>query len=516
MIRDMESQLNNIQSPLIREYMQEAFRCYSIGAYRASVIMSTIGGINDLYAKIQNLSSSNKDISILEEEISHQKAELKPYERCLIEKCATPKIDLLSSNEAKELLRCFDIRNDCAHPSDYNCTPEVARYVFSTMIDILASKPILLGQNHISDIVNTISGDLFFPRINCNEIREIVNSQLSLYSKRLYIPLAKRLVKEIISNQTSNNNKHFFLSYLSDFIPNDFDSIISPLLIDSKNQNHFMIMLYINNQLINYLSHDNIKRLLSIFPNYLFGNIDIGYNSTIKCVLLSKPLSSSLFDDCISSCINFGYEEMDENRCNFWIDIMTQIDPNSHRFFTIIEDYKTNTLNKIVFHCQSFQQIFSICNNDELYHNFIICLSNQIANYDYTISNPATSILMQLDSNFVSHLSDDDIKQLVYSITIGSCGYGRTVKSLFEDLDSKEYFKIYVQKYANVFNINELKLLLSYNITDSSLLKFFKHISHSIPNFLSTAIQILSDYLSSEPYDDWNHCLITNVLNQIK
>lgn len=512
MIRDMESQLNDIKNPQIREYMYEAFECYSIGAYRASVLMSTIGGINDLHIKVKNLSPSNKNIAKLEAEISRLKNELKPYERFLIEKCATPDIDLLCPNEAKALLRCFDIRNDCAHASDFNCTPEVAREVFTTMIDILASKPILLGLNYIPEIVNKISGDLFFPRIDSKEIKDIVYSKMSTFSPKLYLPLARRLVKEIISNQFSNNNnKHFFLSYMANFISREFDKIIEPLLIESNNQNHFMIMLYINNELVNYLSHDNIKRLLVIFPNYLWGNNYYVCNSTIRNVLLSETLNKSIYDQNIAWCVNYGYQNMEEQQCNLWIEIMSKIDKGSSRFLSIIEDYKSNTLNKISFKSQLFQKIFSICDNSELYHNFILELTNSIANADYTISNPATDILKQLDKDFICHLNDDDIKKIVYSIIKGSDGYGRNVIALFENLDTQEYFKVYVQKCVNEFNMDELKLLLSYYATDNSLLKFFNLIFRYVPDFTSTVMQVLTNYLDNEPYDDYNHNVVTNL-----
>lgn len=137
MIRDMELLLNTVYDDEIKSYLREALNCYSAEAYRACVIMSIIGGIHDLHNKLKILAPSNHDIADLEKKVSDSKEKLNPYERLLVDGCARSDIDLLTPSEAKEINRCFDIRNDCAHPSDYNCTAETARYVYSTIIDIL-------------------------------------------------------------------------------------------------------------------------------------------------------------------------------------------------------------------------------------------------------------------------------------------------------------------------------------------------------------------------------------------
>ena len=152
MIRDMELLLNRVYDDEIKSYLHEALNCYSVEAYRACVILSIIGGIHDLHNKLKGLASSNKDIAELEANVSKAKENLMPYERLLVDGCAKSNIDLLSPSEAKELNRCLDIRNDCAHPSGYICTAECARYVYSTIIDILASKPALLGQQYINTL----------------------------------------------------------------------------------------------------------------------------------------------------------------------------------------------------------------------------------------------------------------------------------------------------------------------------------------------------------------------------
>ena len=174
MIRDMELLLNTVYDDEIKSYLREALNCYSAEAYRACVIMSIIGGIHDLHNKLKILAPSNHDIADLEKKVSDSKEKLNPYERLLVDGCARSDIDLLTPSEAKEINRCFDIRNDCAHPSDYNCTAETARYVYSTIIDILLDdttrKYISLDDKNQYLIMGRKSTNLFITKENLFEL----------------------------------------------------------------------------------------------------------------------------------------------------------------------------------------------------------------------------------------------------------------------------------------------------------------------------------------------------------
>lgn len=190
--------------------------------------------------------------------------------------------------------------------------------MFSTIIDILASKPVLLGQQHIKKITEDINSDRFFPCIEKEEIQKIVVARLDTYSNRICKPLAQALVKQIqIDTMQGNFNKTYFLANMYDKIPYDFDSIISPLLMSSQYNTHIMYMLWANETLIKYLSEENLKRLLKIFPMYIQGNC--GYNQIVQSVVLSKKLSSSVFDNDIKELLNSKYAGMSDNESDIWI-----------------------------------------------------------------------------------------------------------------------------------------------------------------------------------------------------
>ena len=81
MIRDMELLLNSVHSDEIKEYMNEALRCYNASSYRACVVLSVIAGMQDLRNKINSVASTNPNIKRLDEEISIKEQELQTFEK---------------------------------------------------------------------------------------------------------------------------------------------------------------------------------------------------------------------------------------------------------------------------------------------------------------------------------------------------------------------------------------------------------------------------------------------------
>lgn len=514
MIRDMELLLNKVYDDGIKSYLHEALNCYSIEAYRACVIISIIGGIHDLHNKLKGLASSNKDIAELEANVSKAKENLQPYERLLVDGCAKPNIDLLSPSEAKELNRCFDIRNDCAHPSGYICTAECARYVYSTIIDILASKPALLGQQYINTLYSNINSDTYFPRIDKAEVQIFVNKQLQLCSKRIMIPLAQKLVKGIM-NETSctNNNKAYFLANMSNALNDNFDSILQPLLLDSNFHSESMFILAANPNMINNLSMENIKRLLHIFIPFIEQNQ--GYNEVIAEVLQNDKLSDSSFNNNIIDLLNYNYDQMTDNQTDLWITIVSENLCSPQQITLIKSDYIEHVLGKSDFASQNFQEIFALCNNELLYSSLINDICKMISDYNYTISNPAVLQLKQLNDNFINSLSLSSINNIIYSILAGNQGYGRQVASLLNNIYDKPFYTRYINETVPNFDYDELSNLKKYNLSDYMLHKFVTIITEHSPSFDNLFISLAKNYIANNIDDDYSF-ILTNSINMIE
>ena len=517
MIRDMELLLNSVYDEEIKLYLKEALDCYSAEAYRACIIMSLIGGIHDLHNKIKGLAPSNHDISELEKEVSDLKKSLTPYERTLINRCATTEIDLLSASDAKELNRCFDIRNDCAHPSDYFCTAETARYVFSTIIDILASKPVLLGQQHIKELIGNINSDTYFPRLDKSEIREFVNNQLKLYSSRIIKPLAQKLVKQIVSDTVqSNKNKQYFLANMVDKLNSNFDAVVMPLFISSKNDNDIMNMISSNIGFVEYLSDENIKRLLRIFKKYLIDNLE--YNEIIINILKSSRLSHTIFNSNISDLLNFNYQGMSDNQCEVWIALMTSGTFQDTRMQLIKDDYSVHVKGKLSFASQYYQKIFTICNDKDLCSRFVLDITLNIASSDYTVSNPAVSKLEEFGEELIDLFDDHQIKWIIYSILVGHQGYGRSATNLLNNINNNYVFKVYLKNIAPLFSNEDLKEMLSYNLLDNTFIIFVNAVNMNIPSFIDDFIGISQKYIDenkSVDDSDTNVIILSNVIRKL-
>ena len=125
---------------------------------------------------------------------------------------------MLNSNEVKELIRCFDTRNDCAHPSNFICSAEKARDIFSSIIDIICSKPVLFGCNSIDKIISDLEGEIFFPNLENEKVKDIVQSNIDKFHSKAIEPLLKKIGNTII-----NTNVQELLLFL---IKNNIKSVI--------------------------------------------------------------------------------------------------------------------------------------------------------------------------------------------------------------------------------------------------------------------------------------------------
>lgn len=503
MIHDMELLLNKVCDNEIKSYLHEAINCYSVGAYRACVIISVIGGIHDLHNKLKFLASSDKKFANLEGKVSKSKEELKPYERDLIEGCCRPEIDLLNPSESKELLRCLDIRNSCAHPSGYICTAECSRYVFSTIIDILASKPALLGCQCINSIYDKINADTYFCSENKSEIKIQVDNQVKSCSSRIIVPLAKKLVKGIMNKDCiTNKNKLYFLSNLSQVLSDSFDNIVEPLFLKSEFHSELMVIMSTNVNVVENLSNENIKRLLRIFKDFTESN-EV-YNNVIIEILLSNRLSDKEYDNSIVELLNYNYNEMTDNQTDIWINIVSSNTYSTERIFLIKSDYIENIRNrKLRFKSQKFQEVFILCNDEELYQKLVDDISYRVRDYDYQIVKSAISELNGLSKKFIDKLSHSSISTIMYSILYAKQGGSWEAQTLFRDIESKDFYKRYIEEIIPSFNDDEFIKMINNNLNADTLYYFVCKVTSKSTNFDKKFISIAKN-CSSKIKTEWN------------
>lgn len=295
MIRDMEELLNQVNDPEIKEYLREALNCYNSHSYKACVIMSVISGVYDLHSKIKKMAKSDIKFRELDTKVENKKENLEPYEKFLIEQCGTDDIDMLNSNEVKELIRCLDTRNDCAHPSNFLCSPEKARDVYSSIIDIICSKKSLFGCNMIKLVIEELNDKTFFPSFDDNRVKSIVLSKLNLFHEKAKYYFLKTLTNALINsdNDCFRENSVYFIAFSEYCGFKDFQDILENLLKD-ENEKYLVEILSKNNKILNYFDDITVERIIAKFGNNLKSPKLNNLEYWIK-ILLSERIQEKFF-----------------------------------------------------------------------------------------------------------------------------------------------------------------------------------------------------------------------------
>lgn len=271
-------------------------------------------------------------------EVEKKKSELKPYERYLIEQCGTNDIDMLNSNEVKELIRCFETRNDCAHPSNFICSAEKARDIFSSIIDIICSKPVLFGCNSIDKIISDLEGEIFFPNLENEKVKDIVQSNIDKFHSKAIEPLLKKIANTIINtnDNTQRENAIYFLALSEKCIDNYNEDYLKEFLKD-RNEIYLLRLLGINSDILNCFTDIEIERLMQRFKNCLktmqINNLD----DWIKVLLSKRIIENNYFYTTLDNLFN------NENNISTILDVLIKtLDSDEN-----IKDLKTFILTEL-------------------------------------------------------------------------------------------------------------------------------------------------------------------------
>jgi hypothetical protein len=385
MLRDMEELLNSVIDAEIKDYMREALNCYNSRSYKASVIMSVIAGTYDLHKKVKSLASSDPKFRELDEIIEKKIKELEPYEKYLIEKCGTNDIDMLNSNESKELIRCLSIRNDCAHPSNFICSAEKARDIFSSIIDIICSKPVLYGCNKLIKLIEELKDSTFFTVYTHDKVKEIVKSNIDKFQSKAKVPLLKGLANTIIQtdHDIQRKNAIYFLA-LSEKCMDDYSEQYLKEFLKDENEKYLVQLLGINPNILNYFEDIDIERIIHRFKNSLSASQINNLKDWIKVILSEKIIKDDYFYGVIDSLFN------EENNYSIVLEILKGIldsDSNEELRNIILnklsENYK-HVFNEKVINDKNLLEFIKIIDDNEVYErwlSFIIDYFSSTSNF---------------------------------------------------------------------------------------------------------------------------------------
>ena len=448
MLRDMEELLNSVYDLETKDYLREALNCYNSGSYKACVIMSVISGVYDLHKKVKSLASSHLSYRNLDDEVERKKRELSPYEKYLIERCNTVEIDMLNANETKELIRCLDTRNDCAHPSEFICSPEKARDVYSSIIDIICSKPVLYGCNNLTNMIKQLEEETFFYAVEEETLMSIVDESLSKFHNKATSPLLKKIALIILDteNDIQRDNALYFLAISEKCIDN-FEEIYLEKFLIQENEKYLLKLLSINSRLLNYFSDVNIKRIIRKFEINLESQRTNNLSNWISVLLSERFIRNNYTDEIVCNLIC-------NNQCKSSnkFDILRKILDNevcTHELKTkiLIEAEKnvTNLINDKTITDSIVLDLIQTLDSNILYEVWIETIVKSLKSTSdfYRMNNIIEYSFRKISQEKWLHKVSDEqkiefVKWIVSEANINKNFYSSSARDLLEDF-SQEY-----------------------------------------------------------------------------
>lgn len=206
MIRDLEELLLRVPDLDSREFMKEAVRCYQAGAYRASVVMAVSAGMDDLRRKLNRLASSgasSHEIATAAQFVEKQFQAQLPFEKGLIA-AASSGVGFITPSEQKKLDALLTTRNLNAHPSGHRSSAEEARDAIASIIDIVLSRPGLMGAVAAKSLVARVQKPAFYPELSSAEQAfPVVAAEVESIAPDSLRVLAATIMDEVVARLAS-------------------------------------------------------------------------------------------------------------------------------------------------------------------------------------------------------------------------------------------------------------------------------------------------------------------------
>jgi len=171
-IADLDELVLKCQDQRAGAHLREAISCYHAGAMRAAIISTWIAVAFDFIDKIQILEAQgDAQAKQFAEDFRkiRQSSDLRgslQFERQILER-AHNDLQLISDLEYADLVRLFEDRHRCAHPSMitneelYQPTAEQVRYLIRSAVDSMLSQPPTSGKAALNQLVEQVRGNYF-------------------------------------------------------------------------------------------------------------------------------------------------------------------------------------------------------------------------------------------------------------------------------------------------------------------------------------------------------------------
>lgn len=200
---DLEELEALILEPLDREYFREATECYSIGSYRAAIILCWNLTCYNLKRKLQKLAKEDGDAMSKLQPIEQKEKSNTSFEEDLLN--AFESLGILTDSEKKSVSHVRQLRHYSAHPSGYHVSAEEVRSSFRVCVNTVLSRPYYRGHSFITGIEEKLKDPMFLPS---KSYFEVIAATISPLRPDLLPKLVQRVIEvlKISTEQIVKNN----------------------------------------------------------------------------------------------------------------------------------------------------------------------------------------------------------------------------------------------------------------------------------------------------------------------
>ncbi|HHF3148114.1 TPA: hypothetical protein ACPJ10_004614 [Vibrio diabolicus] len=266
-LSDMEELLQKIPNSSIADYMKEALKCYSAGAYRGCIVLSSIALFDDCVRKLSEIRNLNKIARSIHDEVVKRQNSQDVYENYLLEQLSSNK--LISELDASTAEVIKNRRNKSAHASGHAPSAEEARFIYFEVIDKFLSKEAFSSKVLADEILSRLENSNFFHSNSIADVREVVKHETNLLHDDGYPYLFAKLVDAIVSKESNKSqNARYFIDGISSLNNEKWNELLLNKLLekkldDEKYRSQCLATVSLSPKLVSKLSNTAKQRLIT-------------------------------------------------------------------------------------------------------------------------------------------------------------------------------------------------------------------------------------------------------------
>jgi hypothetical protein len=545
---DLDELIERCQDEKTKKFIQEAVNCYRVGAFRYCIVATWNAIVFDYLNKLRQLELVGNGDATQELEKFESKSLISDFKglwdfESNIPEVARKKFELISPVEQKDIIRIFEDRSRCAHPSmtsldePFEATAEQARSHLRNAVIHFLQYPPVQGRAAIKKIWEIIKSN-YFPTDVESAIISLKKSHLARARfsviQDIVIGLTVSLLTE--ENPEDERERQFSaINAISQIHPNETNKILnsklSSIIVDKVvDTNWDKVIIY----LFNVKSWDKLDESCYVKAKVFIDKLEIKESSNS-----SSSLSKNTIQKNIKLLIKGSYLNFLEDTIRNKVKISFIKVENLLSLKTNYKDknFSTKIINPLIqekFPNLELKDLLSIRGNN-VYNT---SLKNKIELYlpdkIKTINDlkELTYFIHQYEDEFIVNLIEPYIKDKIVELSLENIESFIEAKENYEALNEpnqeiiqlfNNHISIFLNANAfddlyNLYKLNNVlrelpkELIKSFiiNNTENIVDKFIKSSSWLIASRNAALMLTASEYFSDEQWECILKAIYTN------